>query len=55
MWVFLNGSVVIWGAGEDAARKFISDVFERDRSSTFGKILAHAESEELEFVTDPNE
>ncbi|KAG8954482.1 hypothetical protein FRC04_011809 [Tulasnella sp. 424] len=55
VWVFFNGSVVIWGAGEDAARKFISDVFERDRSSTFGKILAHAESEELEFVTDPNE
>ncbi|KAG8917035.1 hypothetical protein FRC01_002702 [Tulasnella sp. 417] len=55
VWVFHNGSVVIWGAGEDAAKKFISDVFERDRSSTFGKILSHAESEELEFVTDPNE
>ncbi|KAG8905551.1 hypothetical protein FRB99_008750 [Tulasnella sp. 403] len=54
LWIFDNGSVVCWGAGEDTARAFLRNIFEKNPAVQVG-LLDHAETEELEFVTDPNE
>ncbi|KAH7884749.1 hypothetical protein F5I97DRAFT_1938116 [Phlebopus sp. FC_14] len=51
IFVFSNGSFVCWGVHEEEARQFATDVL---RPCEVGS-LEEAETEELEFVTDPNE
>jgi required for meiotic nuclear division protein 1 len=53
IFVFANGSFVCWGLGEKDARRFAEKIL----SSTGVQVgsLKEAETEELEFVTDPNE
>jgi uncharacterized Rmd1/YagE family protein len=53
IFVFANGSFVCWGLGEEDARIFAAKVF--SRSDIQVGTLKEAETEELEFVTDPNE
>ncbi|KAF9223379.1 hypothetical protein BS17DRAFT_781765 [Gyrodon lividus] len=51
VFVFGNGSFVCWGLSEDEARQFAKAVLARCEIGS----LKEAETEELEFVTDPNE
>jgi uncharacterized Rmd1/YagE family protein len=53
VFVFANGSFVCWGLGEEDAKIFAEKVLSRP-SVEVGS-LKEAETEELEFVTDPNE
>ncbi|KAL6307450.1 hypothetical protein BKA93DRAFT_727365 [Sparassis latifolia] len=53
IFIFANGSLVCWGLGEEGARKFASKFL----SSSDAQVspLKEAETEDLEFVTDPVE
>ncbi|RPD77421.1 hypothetical protein L226DRAFT_610739 [Lentinus tigrinus ALCF2SS1-7] len=53
VFVFGNGSFVCWGLGEEEAERFKQDVL----SSSGAELapLKEAETEDLEFVTDPEE
>ncbi|KII90019.1 hypothetical protein PLICRDRAFT_40204 [Plicaturopsis crispa FD-325 SS-3] len=53
VFVFANGSCVFWGLGEAEARRFSAKVL-RNPGVEVGR-LDEAETEELEFVTDPTE
>lgn len=53
IFVFANGSFVCWGLEEIDARRFSKEVIER--SSAAVSRLVEPESEDLDFVTDPNE
>ncbi len=55
IFIFLaNGSAVCWGLAEEESRRFAAEFLlsNKDHSS---KLLEDAETEDLEFVTDPNE
>ncbi|PBK75799.1 hypothetical protein ARMSODRAFT_1000127 [Armillaria solidipes] len=54
VFVFANGSFVCWGLGEQDARMFASEVLQRVSGIEISS-LKEAETEELEFVTDPTE
>ncbi|KAH7930185.1 hypothetical protein BV22DRAFT_1191458 [Leucogyrophana mollusca] len=54
VFVFSNGSFVCWGLGEDGARRFAKEVISTGDGVELGP-LREAETEELEFVTDPTE
>ncbi|EGO24802.1 hypothetical protein SERLADRAFT_468651 [Serpula lacrymans var. lacrymans S7.9] len=54
IFLFANGSFVCWGLGEEDARKFAKEVITRSEGAELGP-LKEAETEELEFVTDPTE
>ncbi|KAF8442320.1 hypothetical protein L210DRAFT_3620876 [Boletus edulis BED1] len=51
IFVFGNGSFVCWGLSEDEARQFAKDTLAPCEVGS----LQEPETEELEFVTDPNE
>ncbi|KAI0367768.1 hypothetical protein BV20DRAFT_999888 [Pilatotrama ljubarskyi] len=53
IFLFANGSFVCWGLGEDEARRFAQQVL----SGSAAEIapLSQPETEDLEFVTDPQE
>ena len=51
--MFENGSVVCWGLDEDDARSFAKKYI--DRKQVEVEHLKEPESEDVEFVTDPNE
>ena len=53
IFVFANGSFVCWGLGEEDAHKFATTVL--SHPDTHIGLLKEAETEELEFVTDPTE
>ncbi|KAI0683198.1 hypothetical protein C8T65DRAFT_807322 [Cerioporus squamosus] len=53
VFVFGNGSFVCWGLGEEEAERFKRQVL--DRSGAAVAPLKEAETEDLEFVTDPEE
>jgi uncharacterized Rmd1/YagE family protein len=53
IFVFANGSFVCWGLGEEDARRFAEKIL--SSSDVQVGSLKEAETEELEFVTDPNE
>jgi required for meiotic nuclear division protein 1 len=53
VFIFANGSFVCWGLGEEDARSFAKDVLSRTGMEVGS--LKEAETEELEFVTDPTE
>ncbi|KAI0749778.1 hypothetical protein C8Q80DRAFT_1102090 [Daedaleopsis nitida] len=53
VFVFGNGSLVCWGLGEDAAGRFARDVLAGDAAAVAP--LKEVETEDLEFVTDPEE
>jgi len=53
IFIFANGSFVCWGLGEEDARKFSQKVISAPVVEVGS--LKEAETEELEFVTDPNE
>lgn len=53
IFVFANGSFVCWGLGEEEAQKFAITVLSRPDVQVGS--LKEAETEELEFVTDPTE
>jgi uncharacterized Rmd1/YagE family protein len=53
VFVFGNGSIVCWGLDESQARLFAKDII-KGKSVEVGR-LAEEETEELEFVTDPEE
>jgi required for meiotic nuclear division protein 1 len=53
VFVFANGSFVCWGLPEADARAFAKDVIAK-AGIEVGPIKEH-ETEELDFVTDPNE
>lgn len=53
IFVFQNGSFVCWGLGEQEAEKFSSEVIGRSQAQV-GR-LVEPETEDVEFVTDPNE
>jgi len=52
VFVFPNGSFVCWGLGEADARRFAKEVIGPDVEVA---ALSEAETEEVQFVTDPNE
>lgn len=52
IFVFANGSLVCWGLEEQDARRFAREIIPTD---VVVAPLKEAETEELEFVTDPNE
>ncbi|KAK0494955.1 hypothetical protein EDD18DRAFT_1076287 [Armillaria luteobubalina] len=54
VFVFANGSFVCWGLGEQDARTFASEVLRHVPGIEISP-LKEAETEELEFVTDPTE
>ena len=51
IFVFGNGSFVCWGLSEDEACQFAQDILAPCEVGS----LCDPESEELEFITDPNE
>lgn len=51
IFVFGNGSFVCWGLSDDEARQFAKDILAPCEVGS----LQDPETEELEFVTDPNE
>ena len=53
VFVFGNGSFVCWGLGEDEATRFAHQVI--SLSEVEVALLKEAETEDLEFVTDPEE
>lgn len=53
IFVFANGSLVCWGLGEVDAAKFAQKVISKSNAQV--GLLKEAETEELEFVTDPTE
>lgn len=53
VFIFSNGSFVTWGLGEEEARMFAAEVL--SKSGTEVEPLVEAETEDLEFVTDPSE
>lgn len=53
IFVFANGSFVCWGLGEEEATKFATQVL--SRAGVEVSPLKEPETEDLEFVTDPNE
>lgn len=53
VFIFSNGSCVTWGLGEADARRFADTVLSKP-GVQIGS-LREPETEELEFVTDPNE
>ena len=53
IFVFANGSFVCWGLDEDDAKIFADKVLSKPNMQVGS--LKEAETEELEFVTDPNE
>lgn len=53
VFVFGNGSFVSWGLGEDEAERFAEEVI--GRSAVEVVRLKELETEDLEFVTDPQE
>jgi len=53
IFIFANGSFVCWGLGEDDAKIFSEKVISIPNVQVGP--LKEAETEELEFVTDPNE
>ena len=54
VFVFGNGSFVSWGLGEDEAGRFAEDVLVSRSAAEIAR-LKELETEELEFVTDPQE
>jgi required for meiotic nuclear division protein 1 len=53
VFVFGNGSIVCWGLGETEAERFAQDIIKKSKAEIAP--LNEAESEDLEFVTDPTE
>ena len=53
VFVFGNGSFVCWGLGEDAAARFAAEVLAPTSAAVAP--LKEPETEDLEFVTDPEE
>ncbi|KAI8980192.1 hypothetical protein BD414DRAFT_493901 [Trametes punicea] len=53
VFLFANGSFVCWGLGEDEASKFAQEVLAK--SGVEVAPLKEPETEDLEFVTDPEE
>lgn len=53
VFIFSNGSFVSWGLGEEEARKFAAEVL--SKAGVEVEPLTEAETEDLEFVTDPSE
>ncbi|KAF7986499.1 hypothetical protein HWV62_31315 [Athelia sp. TMB] len=53
IFIFSNGSVVAWGLGEEDAQRFADTVLSKPGVQI--GTLKEPETEELEFVTDPNE
>lgn len=53
VFVFGNGSFVCWGLGEDEAARFAQQVLRRSAATVAP--LKEPETEDLEFVTDPEE
>ncbi|CCM01385.1 uncharacterized protein FIBRA_03436 [Fibroporia radiculosa] len=53
IFIFGNGSFVCWGLGEDQARKFAQKVLAKSNAEVAP--LLEPETEDLEFVTDPEE
>jgi required for meiotic nuclear division protein 1 len=53
IFIFSNGSFVCWGLGEDEAGVFAREVLGR-ANIEIGR-MKEAETEDLEFVTDPSE
>lgn len=54
VFVFSNGSFVCWGLGEDEAHRFKEEVIQSVPGVEVAP-LKEAESEDLEYVTDPSE
>jgi uncharacterized Rmd1/YagE family protein len=52
VFIFANGSFVCWGMGEESARLFAAEIISPEAEVA---PLKEAETEELEFVTDPTE
>ena len=55
VFVFANGSFVSWGLSEESARNFANQVIAASPLPVEVSPLKDAETEELEFVTDPTE
>ncbi|OJT11449.1 Required for meiotic nuclear division protein 1 -like protein [Trametes pubescens] len=53
VFLFANGSFVCWGLGEDEAQRFAQEVLANSGAELAP--LKEAETEDLEFVTDPEE
>ncbi|KAI0671747.1 hypothetical protein C8Q78DRAFT_1030677 [Trametes maxima] len=53
VFLFANGSFVCWGLGEDEARRFAKEVLAKSAAEIAP--LREPETEDLEFVTDPEE
>lgn len=53
VFLFANGSFVCWGLGEDEAQRFAQEVLAHSGAELAP--LKEAETEDLEFVTDPEE
>ncbi|TCD69342.1 hypothetical protein EIP91_007898 [Steccherinum ochraceum] len=53
VFIFSNGSFVLWGLGEEEAKKFAAEVLRK--AGVEVEPLVEAETEDLEFVTDPSE
>lgn len=54
VFVFANGSFVSWGLDETEAKRFVKKVIDPTVGMSVAR-LEDPESEELEFVVDPNE
>ncbi|KAH7915622.1 hypothetical protein BJ138DRAFT_1132517 [Hygrophoropsis aurantiaca] len=54
VFIFSNGSFVCWGLGEAEARQFADEIISAGEDIQLAP-LREAETEELEFVTDPTE
>jgi required for meiotic nuclear division protein 1 len=54
VFVFANGSFVCWGLDESGAHDFAQRVLRARKDVEVGR-LKEAETEELDFVTDPTE
>ncbi|KAH9850377.1 hypothetical protein C2E23DRAFT_887530 [Lenzites betulinus] len=53
VFLFANGSFVCWGLGEDEAQRFAQEVLAKSGAEL--SPLKEPETEDLEFVTDPEE
>ena len=53
VFLFANGSFVCWGLGEDEATRFAQEVLANSAAEVAP--LKEPETEDLEFVTDPQE
>lgn len=53
IFIFANGTLVCWGLGEKEAEHFAGKILSKAKAEI--SPLVEAETEDLEFVTDPTE